>query len=378
MNISFNMSPISRNDIEAVLAEWPLRTMSGNGPVGSRCEAMIAQITRNLPTLLTTSCTHALEMASLLTDLKEGDEVLMPSFAFVSMATAVTLRGAKPVFCDVDHVSLNLNFDQARELVTERTKGLWYINYAGVGVNPIQLRSFSREFGVWIVEDNAHGLGGKAWSQPLGSFGDISVTSFHETKNISCGEGGAITFQNTNLFERAEVLREKGTNRSKFFRGQVDKYRWVDIGSSWVMSDLLAVILESQLGRIDEINRSRNSIWESYRQELETWADENQVLMPKIPIEFEHTSHIFHLRFPSLELRTKFINYLKKNGISAVFHYQALHESPFALKRGLRSHGSMGETVRAANTLVRLPLFHQLTDDQLSYIIETVRQFKIA
>ena len=348
--------------------------VSGNGPFTKRAEAALEQVHGTGRTLLTTSCTHALELAALLLNLKPGDEVIVPSFTFVSTAAAFMLHGATPVFVDVRDDTLNLCPELTEAAISPRTRAICLVHYAGVAATPDVFREIADRHGLLLVEDNAHGLGGTHHGRALGTFGQMSTLSFHETKNITCGEGGALHLNDLEFFERAEILREKGTDRSRFLRGQVDKYTWVDIGSSWVMSDLLASVLVGQLERLDEIQLRRDSIWTRFHQAFADWAPRHDVRAPVVHVGCGHTSHMYHLRLPSLDVRTRFIDHLRDRDVMAVFHYQPLHLSAV----GLRLGGRLGQhpvSEEAGNTLVRLPLFVGLTDAQVDHIIESVIEF---
>jgi dTDP-4-amino-4,6-dideoxygalactose transaminase len=346
--------------------------VSGNGPFTKRAEAMLEAGHGSGRTLLTTSCTHALELSARLLDLQPGDEVIVPAFTFVSSAAAFALHGGTPVFVDVRDDTLNLDADLVEAAITERTRAICVVHYGGVAAEPDRFRRIADRHGLVLVEDNAHGLFGRYRGVPLGTFGQLSTLSFHETKNITCGEGGALHVNDERFFERAEILREKGTDRSRFLRGQTDKYTWVDIGSSWVMSDLLAGVLVGQLERIAEIQARREAIWRRYDEELAGWAAANGVRTPVVPEGCEHTSHVYFLRFPTLEQRSAMIAQLKEQGILSVFHYQPLHLSDV----GRRYGGQPGQhpvTECAADTLLRLPLFVGMTDDEQLRVIEAVR-----
>lgn len=372
--IPFNRADIGKNDIELLGESISAGHISGNGPFTKRAEEQITKILGNDRTLLTTSCTHALEMSALLLRLKPGDEVIVPAFTFVSTASAFMLYGAKPVFVDVRQDTLNIDVDQAEAAITPRTRAICVVHYGGVGCEMERLVKLAQDHNLILIEDNAHGLFAKYRGKYLGTFGALATQSFHETKNITCGEGGALVINDASLAERAEILREKGTDRTKFLRGQVDKYTWVDTGSSWVISDLLAAILFGQLCRADEIYTQRMKIWNRYHTELQTWASKHNVAMPTVPDGCEHTGHVYHLRFQRGDQRDKFIDHLKQLGIYAVFHYQPLHLSTVGRSLGGRD-GQFPVTESAGDCLVRLPLFNALTDDEQTHIIESVKVF---
>jgi dTDP-4-amino-4,6-dideoxygalactose transaminase len=314
-------------------------------------------------------------MSALLLNLKAGDEVIVPAFTFVSTASAFMLCGAKPVFVDVRHDTLNINPESVEAAITERTRAICVVHYGGVACEMEKLTKIAKQYDLDLIEDNAHGLFAKYKDQYLGTFGSLATQSFHETKNITCGEGGALIVNDPNLAERAEILREKGTDRTKFLRGQVDKYTWVDVGSSWVISDLLAAILCGQLDRADEIYEKRMRIWNRYNFELADWATNNNVTTPVVPEECEHTGHVFFLRLPTGDSRDRLIGHLRDHGILAVFHYQPLHLSKVGRSLGGRE-GQFPVTEKAGDCLVRLPLFNSLSDTEQSHVIETVTEFR--
>ncbi len=372
--IPFNRADIDNQDVELLSESISAGHISGNGPFTKRAEAQLTKTLGNDRTLLTTSCTHALEMSALLLGLKPGDEVIVPAFTFVSTASAFMLYGAKPVFVDVRQDTLNIDLDQAVAAITPRTRAICVVHYGGVACEMERLAKLAKDHNLILIEDNAHGLFAKYRGKYLGTFGALATQSFHETKNITCGEGGALVINDVSLAERAEILREKGTDRTKFLRGQVDKYTWVDVGSSWVISDLLAAILFGQLCRADEIYKQRMNIWNRYHNELQTWATKHDVTLPTVPEGCEHTGHIYHLRFQRGAHRDKFIEYLKQLGIYAVFHYQPLHLSTVGRTLGGRD-GQFPVTESAGDCLVRLPLFNSLTNDEQTYIVDSVEAF---
>ena len=372
--IPFNRADIGKHDIELLSESISAGHISGNGPFTKRAEEQITKTLGNDRTLLTTSCTHALEMSALLLRLKPGDEVIVPTFTFVSTASAFMLYGAKPVFVDVRQDTLNIDLDQAEAAITTRTRAICVVHYGGVACEMDRLTKLAKDHNLILIEDNAHGLFAKYRGKYLGTFGALATQSFHETKNITCGEGGALVINDASLAERAEILREKGTDRTKFLRGQVDKYTWVDVGSSWVISDLLAAILFGQLSRADEIYEQRMKIWNRYHNELQSWAAKHDVTLPTVPEGCEHTGHVYHLRFQHGVQRDKFIEYLKQLGIYAVFHYQPLHLSTVGRTLGGRD-GQFPVTESAGDCLVRLPLFNSLTSDEQTYIIDSIKVF---
>jgi dTDP-4-amino-4,6-dideoxygalactose transaminase len=367
-SIPFNRATISDADIGHLVASVERGHIAGNGQATAEAELRLATMHDGSATLLTTSCTHALELSARLLGAEPDDEVIVPAFAFVSTAAAFVLAGLCPVFVDVDPDTLGLDPDAVEAAITPRTRAICTIHYAGVGSHPDRMARISESDDITLIEDNAHGLGGAWAGRTLGTFGAMSTLSFHETKNITCGEGGALVVNDPALVERAEILREKGTDRARFFRGQVDKYTWVDVGSSWVMSDLLAAILVGQLERFDAIQARRHAIWSAYAKGLAPWAFEHGVRLPAIPEEAEHTAHLFHLRFDDLATRTRFIAHMADAGISTVFHYQPLHLSDVGRRYGGRE-GQHPVTEDAGDTLVRLPLFESLTGEQVERVI---------
>ena len=372
--IPFNRASFDGNEFAYLAETVHDGHVSGNGPFTKRAEAALERVHGTGRTLLITSCTHALELAARLLDLQPGDEVIVPSFTFVSTAAAFMSNGATPIFVDVGADTLNLCPEQAEAAITPRTRAICLVHYAGVAATPDVFCDIADRHGLLLIEDNAHGLGGTYHGRLLGTFGQMSTLSFHETKNVTCGEGGALHLNDLEYFERAEILREKGTDRSRFLRGQVDKYTWVDIGSSWVMSDLLASVLVGQLERLDEIQLRRELIWNSFHHGLADWAARHDLRTPVVPEGCGHTSHMYHLRFPSLDVRTRFIDHLRERDVMAVFHYQPLHLSAVGIQLGgLAGQHPVSEA--AGDTLVRLPLYVGLTDAQVDHIIESVIEF---
>ena len=374
--IPFNRADIGSRDLALLSKSISDGHISGNGPFTKQAESEISRVIGSHKTLLTTSCTHALEMSALLLNLKTGDEVIVPAFTFVSTASAFMLYGAKPVFVDVQHDTLNINPESVEAAITERTRAICVVHYGGVACEMKKLSEIAKRHDLVLIEDNAHGLFAKYKHQYLGTFGSLATQSFHETKNITCGEGGALIVNEPKLAERAEILREKGTDRTKFLRGQVDKYTWVDVGSSWVISDLLAAILCGQLERADDIYVKRMRIWNRYNIELTNWAENNNVMTPVVPDGCDHTGHVFFLRLATANSRDQFIRHLRDHGILAVFHYQPLHLSTVGRSLGGRE-GQFPVTEKAGDCLVRLPLFNSLTDAEQSFIIDTIHMFSV-
>jgi dTDP-4-amino-4,6-dideoxygalactose transaminase len=350
--------------------------LSGDGTFTRRCSLLLESVLGAQKVFLTTSCTHALELSALLLDLQPGDEVILPSFTFVSTANAFVLRGAKPVFCDIRADNLNLDENLLKELITPRTRAIIPVHYAGVGCEMDTILSIADRHGIAVVEDNAHGLFGKYRGKFLGTFGCLATQSFHETKNFTCGEGGALVINHPGYIERAEILREKGTNRSRFFRGEIDKYTWVEVGSSYLPSDLLSAILLGQLERYEQIQSHRKQIWEGYLTGLAEWAEQNGVRLPFVPKECEPAYHIFYLILPSLGARQRLIQYLRNEGIGSTFHYQPLHLS----EMGLRFGGKVGDcpvTERVADQMVRLPYYYGLSPADQEKVCAAICNFSI-
>jgi dTDP-4-amino-4,6-dideoxygalactose transaminase len=372
--IPFNRACVTGRELSYVTEAIETGPLSGDGPFTARCHQLLEEITSSKKALLTTSCTHALEMAALLIELEPGDEVICPAFTFVSSVNAFALRGARPVFVDIRPDTLNIDERLIEAAITPRTRAIVVVHYAGVACEMDAIEAIASRHGLTVIEDNAHGLFGHYRGKPLGSSAPISTLSFHETKNVTCGEGGALLINDVRLIERAEIIREKGTNRSRFFRGQVDKYTWVDVGSSYLPSDLLAAFLLAQLESRDAIQGRRHGIWRCYQAGLAEWAASNGVRLPVAPDHTAHPAHLFYLLLPSLEARTALIEQMKARHILLVFHYQPLHLS----EMGRRFGGEAGQcpvTEDVANRLVRLPLYYQLTDSDQSRVIDGITTF---
>lgn len=345
---------------------------SGDGYFTKRCHGLLEEALGAPKVLLTTSCTHALEMAALLLELQPGDEVIVPSFTFVSTVNAFLLRGAIPVFADIRPDTLNLDETRLEALVGSRTKVIVPVHYAGVGCEMDAITKLAERHGLAVVEDNAHGLFGAYRDRLLGRFGCLATQSFHETKNLQCGEGGALIINDEGLAERAEIIREKGTNRSRFFRGQVDKYTWVDLGSSYLPSDLLAAYLYAQLESRDRIQQKRRWIWNYYQDQLCDWAPERGVRLPEIPAHCRQAFHMYQILLPSQERRAQVIEGLKERGILAVFHYLPLHLS----EMGRRFGGKPGDcpvTEDISERLLRLPFYNDLTESDLRRVVGALK-----
>lgn len=347
---------------------------SGDGIYTKRCHALLERELAVPRVLLTTSCTHALEMAGLLLNLQPGDDVIVPPFTFVSTINAFVLRGARPNFVDIRPDTLNLDETLIERSITPRTRAIVVVHYAGVACEMDAILDIGRRHGIPVVEDNAHGLYARYRGRFLGTFGCLATQSFHETKNVICGEGGALLINDPQYIERAEILREKGTNRSRYFRGLVDKYSWVDVGSSFLPSDLLAAFLLAQLERHDEIFRRRRTVWARYQAGLGEWASTVGVRLPFIPSHCEQSYHMFYLLLPSLVYRQALIEHLKQKGILAVFHYVPLHLSEYGRSFGYND-GDCPVTEISSDVLLRLPFYNDLSPDQQDEVIAAIREF---
>jgi len=374
--IPFNRPAAVGREMEYMQQALQAGHLSGDGAFTARCHAMLEAITGAPKVLLTTSCTHALEMAMLLTGLGADDEVICPAFTFVSSVNAFVLRGARPVFVDIRPDTLNIDERLVEAAITPRTRALLVVHYAGVGCEMPALMAVAARHGLTVIEDNAHGLFGHYRGRALGSYGAMSTLSFHETKNLTCGEGGALVLNDGALVERAEIIREKGTNRSRFYRGQIDKYTWVDIGSSYLPSDLLAAYLCAQLEARERVQARRMAIWDGYDTALATWADGGGIGRPQVPAHCDHPAHIYYLLMPSLEARTRLLAELRRALILATFHYQPLHLSDMGRQFGGRE-GQCPVTEDVADRLVRLPVFFDLSAADQARIVETLRAFPV-
>jgi dTDP-4-amino-4,6-dideoxygalactose transaminase len=374
LHIPFNRPFFSGREFEFIqeaIASWQL---SGDGAFTKKCHELLEKELGIQKALLTTSCTHALEMAALLLDIEPGDEIILPSFTFVSTVNAFVLRGARPVFVDIRPDTLNLDETQLERLITPRTRAILVVHYAGIACEMDPILQLAEKHRIAVVEDNAHGLFGKYKGRYLGTFGCLATQSFHETKNFTCGEGGALLINNTQYVERAEIIREKGTDRSRFFRGQVDKYTWVDVGSSYLPSDILAAFLYAQMEARDCIQSRRRRIWTHYDEGLKEWAENSGVKVPMVPAHCEHPYHMYYLVLPSLEKRQEFISYLNEHQINSVFHYQPLHLS----RMGQLFAGREGDcpvTESVSDRLVRLPFYNDLTETDQARVVDRITEF---
>jgi dTDP-4-amino-4,6-dideoxygalactose transaminase len=373
MLIPFNKPALVGNEIRYLHDAVRRGQLSGDGHYTRRCSALIEQITNSPKVLITHSCTAALEMAAMLAELGPGDEAILPSFTFVSTANAIALRGATPVFVDIDPVTLNIDPVRVEEAVTHRTRAIFAVHYAGYPADMNALARIARAHGLMLIEDAAQALGSTYKGRPAGSLGDLAAFSFHETKNVISGEGGALTINRPELVEQAEIIRQKGTNRANFVRGHVDKYTWVDIGSSYLPGELVASYLCAQLELETVIAQRRLSIFKRYLEAMRHLADQGRVGVPVVPRDSNGNGHMFYLLLSSPEERADFIAHMKANKIMTPFHYVPLHDSPAGRKYG-RVEGPMTETDRVSATLVRLPLFFDL-ESALDEVIDKVHVF---
>jgi TDP-4-keto-6-deoxy-D-glucose transaminase len=374
IKVDFNRPVVMGNEFAYMKQAVENGHISGDGPFTKKCHAFFEKELGVQKALLTTSCTHALEMSAILLDIQPGDEVIIPDFTFVSTVNAFVLRGAKPVFLDIRPDTLNLDESKLEEAITPHTKVIVPVHYAGVGCEMDSILEIAARHNIVVVEDNAHGLFGKYKGKYLGTFGSMASQSFHETKNFTSGEGGALLINDGVLVERAEIIREKGTNRSRFFRGQVDKYTWVDIGSSYLPSDILAAFLLAQLEERQKIQLHRKQVWEMYDAGLKDWASAHEVQLPCIPEYCEQSYHMFYILLPTLRLRQKLISYLRERGIYSVFHYLPLHLSEMGQSFG----GKIGDcpvTERVSDQLIRLPFHNGLTSAEQEQVIDLLREF---
>jgi dTDP-4-amino-4,6-dideoxygalactose transaminase len=374
--IPFNRPSLSSAEQRAVKEVLGSQsTLSGDGPIGQRCEAWLESLLGAKRVLLVTSGTHALDMAAILAEVQPGDEVIMPSFTFPSTANAFVLRGATPVFVDIRPDTLNIDEELVARSVSPRTKVIVVVHYAGVACEMDALVATAADHDLTLVEDNAHGLFGAFKGKPLGSFGALAAQSFHETKNLTCGEGGALVINEERLVERAEHVREKGTNRTEFRRGEVDKYTWVDCGSSYVLSDVLAALLHTQLARSDAIQDRRRTIWRQYYEALASWCGDNDVRMPHVPAHCDQAYHMFYLVTASANDRAGLLAHLASKGVLAVSHYVPLHSSPMA-HRILDGVPRCPVTDSVSERLLRLPFYVDMTDSDQEFVIACIAAYR--
>ncbi len=379
MQVTFSKIPFNRPVTVGTEFEYIQQTiknmdLSGDGAITKQCHALLEQILSVPKVLLTTSCTHALEMAALLLNIQPGDEVIVPSFTFVSTINAFVLRGAQPVFIDIRPDTLNLNEEKLESLITPRTKAIVPVHYAGVGCEMDTILEIAGRYGIPVIEDNAHGLFAKYKGKYLGTFGCLATQSFHETKNFTCGEGGALLINDPEFIERAEIIREKGTNRTRFYRGQIDKYTWVDIGSSYLPSGILAAFLYAQLESRQQIQSKRQQLWDYYYENLKDWAPEYGIRLPIVPEYCEQAYHMFYLLLPSLEKRQALIADLKAQGIYSVFHYLPLHLSDMGREFGGKE-GDCLVTEDVSDRLLRLPFYNDMTEADQARVVASIKKF---
>lgn len=372
--ISFHKPHFTQLEEKYLKQAMSNRKLSGDGEFTKKCHTWIEKNTKTKKALLTTSCTHALEMAAILLDISKGDEVIMPSYTFVSTANAFALRGAKIVFVDVRPDTMNIDETKIEAAITDKTKAIVPVHYAGVSCEMDVIMDIAKQHNLFVVEDAAQGITSTYKGQALGTIGDIGTYSFHDTKNITSGEGGVLLINNESFIERAEIIREKGTNRSQFFRGEIDKYSWKDIGSSYLPSELNASILLAQLERIDEIQTKRLDIWSIYHDSLLPLEQKGIIEFQKIPTECTNNAHMFYFKAKDLTERQKLINYLKQNKIAALFHYVPLHSSEAGLKLG-RFHGNDIYTTADSERLLRLPLFYDLKKEEVEFVCQKTYDF---
>jgi dTDP-4-amino-4,6-dideoxygalactose transaminase len=375
--IPFNKPCLTGSELLYAAKAIILGHSAGDGSFSKNCHTLLERELAVSKVLLTTSCTHALEMAAMLLELGPGDEVIVPSYAFVSTVNPFILRGAKPVFADIRSDTMNIDERLIEPLITERTRAIVPLHYAGVACEMDDILEIARRHKIAIVEDNAHGLYACYRGRYLGTFGEVAAQSFHETKNITCGEGGALIVNDARLISRAEILRDKGTNRKQFLRGEVDKYTWVDIGSSYPMSDILAAFLLAQLEKRVEILNKRRAIWNYYDRHLGGWAQDHGVQQPTVPGHCEQSYHMYYLVLPSCEVRQQLIEHLKERSILSVFHYTALHASSMGLQFGARPD-QCPVASQISDRLLRLPFYNDLTEEDLKLIVTSIREFKMA
>lgn len=372
--ITFNVPPYTGKEMEYIKECVENQKICGDGAYTKKCSEWMEKKTGTAKCLLTTSCTHATEMAALLANVGEGDEVIMPSYTFVSTADAFVLRGATPVFVDIRPDTMNIDENLIEAAITEKTRAIVPVHYAGVSCEMDRIMELAEKYHLMVIEDAAQGIMSTYKGKALGTFGDYGCFSFHETKNFSMGEGGALLIRDPENIEAAEIIREKGTNRSKFYRGQIDKYTWINFGSSYLPSDMNAAYLYAQLEMAEEITAARMACWERYYENLRPLAEAGRIELPVVPRGCEHNAHMFYIKAKDIEERTALIETLKANGIHSVFHYIPLHTAPAGRKFG-RFHGEDKYTTRESERLLRLPMFYRLTLEQVDYICGQVKRF---
>ena len=372
--IDFNVPPFTGKELEYMQQAIKNKKICGDGEFTKKCSHWMEEKFQANHVLLTTSCTHALEMAAVLTQVKPGDEVILPSYTFVSTADAFVQRGATLVFVDIRPDTMNLDERLIEDAITDKTKVIVPVHYAGVGCAMDEIMEIAARHHLMVVEDAAQGIYAYYKGRALGTIGDFGCYSFHETKNYSMGEGGALVFQNNDFLERAEIIREKGTDRSKFFRGQVDKYRWMDYGSSYLPSDLNAAYLWAQLVMADTIRKDRLDSWNYYNEELRPLAEAGYIEQPFIPDYADHNAHMYYIKTKDLETRGRLIDFMRKHDILTVFHYVPLHSAPAGKKFG-RFHGEDKYTTKESERLVRLPMYYHLKEEDREQVVKAIKEF---
>lgn len=372
--IRFNVPPHTGKEMEYIRKTVENQKICGDGEFTKKCHEWMEKETGTAKALLTTSCTHALEMAALLCDIKPGDEIIMPSYTFVSTADAFVMRGGVPVFVDIRPETMNMDERLIEDAITEKTKAIAVVHYAGVSCSMNEIMEIARRYCLYVVEDAAQGMMAYYHGKPLGSIGDYGCFSFHETKNYSMGEGGALLIRDAENIERAEILREKGTDRSKFFRGQVDKYTWVDVGSSYLPSEINAAYLWAQLEVAEQINRYRLARWHQYEKNLSPLCKEGLIELPVIPQGCVHNAHMFYIKAKDLAERTRLIDFLLSHEILSVFHYIPLHSAKAGIRYG-RFHGEDRYTTKESERLLRLPMYYMLKEEEVDYICDKIKDF---
>lgn len=373
--IPFNKPTQLGHETDYIQQSLQTNHISGDGEFTKKCHTFLEESLGVPKALLTTSCTHALEMSALLLDIQPGDEVIVPSFTFVSSINAFVLRGAQPIFADIRPDTLNLDERLLPDLITDKTRAIVLVHYAGVACEMDAIMQIANEHNIPVIEDNAHALFSKYKGKYLGTFGAMATQSFHETKNFTSGEGGALLINDPNVIERAEIIREKGTNRTRFYRGQIDKYTWVDVGSSYLPSDMLAAYLWAQFEQAEHIQNRRKQIWEHYQLHLPEWASLHGVQLPTIPDHVKQSYHMYYMLLPSLEIRTRLINHLKERSILSVFHYLPLHLSDMGKQFG-GQQGDCPVTEDISDRLLRLPFFHSLTQAEQNEVLAGLMSFE--
>ena len=373
IRIPFNKPYLTGKELRYTQESIKSGNIIGDAEYTRRCEDLLERAFNAKKILLTSSCTDALEMACLIMDLKPGDEVIVPSYTFVSTVNAFILRGANPIFVDIRADTLNIDEAKIKEEITDRTRAIFPVHYAGVSCQMDAIMDIAEQYNLFVVEDAAHGVNAKYNNQYLGTIGDLGTYSFHGTKNYTCGEGGAIVINNVDFIERAEIIREKGTNRNKFLRGEIDKYTWVDIGPSYLLSDILAAFLYAQLENLEEINRKRKEIFDFYYQSLKELEEAGKLRLPVIPSDCETSYHMFYILLPSEEKRNSLMKELRHAGIQAVFHYIPLHTSPMGVRFGYRS-GDLPVTESVSGRLLRLPFYAHLEREKQGFVIAALKR----